>query len=141
MRHGEPQRSPHQRPDFGEAQPWERVEEKIAAHWPELSLFVHEIRKRNIDHAMYAAVGIGGPLYLAMSRTWPFDGDVLRVGLDKGAIRLTYLASGRAAKGFYDYNWDHAYPPDQVWAAFARFLVRAHWFPSAHPALQEAPYG
>jgi hypothetical protein len=140
VKQGEPQRSPHQRADFGEAWPWDRVEADVAEYWPILSPFVREIRRRGMDRVIYAAIGIGGPLYLAMTPTWPRDGDVLRVGFSDGSIRLTYLASGRASgRSLHeeDYNWNHSYPPEQAWAAFERFLVRAHWLAKEHPMLAE----
>jgi hypothetical protein len=119
--------------DFGRAWSWEDVCAHLQAQPITLAL-VREIRARGIDRSMHAACGIEG-LYLAMSQTWPRNGDVLRVAEDRSSVRLTYLAS---AKQGGSYSWDYEYPADQVWAAFVRFVVRAHWFADNHPLLAEA---
>jgi hypothetical protein len=138
MPFGEPQRSPHQRTDFGQAWPWDRVESDLADYnWRQTLLFVRQLRRRGFDESIYAALGMGG-LYLSMSPAWPVNGDVLRVHDQDGKLRLTYLASANRRRHDCfdaDYQWDYEYPADQAWPAFIRFLERAHWFAKGHPML------
>lgn len=128
--------------EFGRAWAWSDISRSVEVdRYPLVRQFVERLRDRGMDRVIYGASSIDG-LFLSMTPTWPYNGDVLRVsamttGAASAGGRLTYMASARDSLST-EYAWDQAYDSfDLLWQAFERFLVRAHWLPKEHPLLRD----
>lgn len=126
------------RPPFTKSGPvypwhdWDRIS-RATETWPVFGPLVQEIRARGMDRSLHGMLSISG-LVLSMGGDAGWGDAHLLISRSvkaDGQLVFEYVHSHRDPRQ----DWRATYPPEQVLAAFYRFVTRAGWFPEGHPML------